>query len=73
MNFLIEFENNSFFFFSLLEYLSSVLDDFGLKDVADFQDMIELLKIDADKFDELAENKPTRMVIISTIRTMRKL
>lgn len=62
-----------FFFFSLLEYLSSVLDDFGLKDVADFQDMIELLKIDADKFDELAENKPTRMVIISTIRTMRKL
>jgi len=49
------------------------LDDFGLKDVADFQDMIELLKIDADKFDELAENKPTRMVIISTIRTMRKL
>lgn len=56
-----------------LQYLSSVLDDFGLKDVADFQDMIELLKVDIDKFDELAGNKPTRMVIINTIRTMRKL
>lgn len=50
-----------------------MLDDFGLKDIADFQDVIDLLKVDGDKFDELAESKPTRMVVITTIRTMRKL
>jgi len=54
-----------------LQYLHSVLEDFGLKDVADFRDMIELLNIDGEKFDELALHKPARMV--TAIRTMRHL
>ena len=52
-------------------YLCSVLEDFGLKDVADFDDMIQLFAADEVKFEELAREKPARMV--STIRTMRHL
>jgi hypothetical protein len=48
-----------------------VLDDFGLKDVADFRNMIELLNTDEDTFEELARDKPARMV--TAIRTMRNL
>lgn len=55
----------------VLEYLFSILEDFGLKDVADFRDMIELLNADDETFEELARRKPARMA--STIRTMRRL
>ena len=58
------------YFFSL-EYLYSVLEDFGLKNLTDFGDMIGLLNIDENKFEEFARDKPARMV--TTIRTMRHL
>ncbi|CAF1233382.1 unnamed protein product [Rotaria sordida] len=54
-----------------LQYLYSILEDFGLKDVAEFRDMIELLNIDEETFEELARHKPARMV--TAIRTMRHL
>ncbi|CAF0815938.1 unnamed protein product [Rotaria sp. Silwood1] len=54
-----------------LQYLYSVLEDFGLKDVVDFRDMIELLNTDEETFEELARHKPARMV--TAIRTMRHL
>ncbi|CAF3016335.1 unnamed protein product [Rotaria socialis] len=54
-----------------LQYLYSVLEDFGLKDVADFRDVIELLNTAEETFEELARHKPARMA--TTIRTMRRL
>ncbi|CAF0742741.1 unnamed protein product [Adineta steineri] len=54
-----------------LQYLFSVLEDFGLKDVSDFRDMLELLNADETTFEELARKKSARMV--TTIRTMRHL
>jgi len=54
-----------------LEYLSSVLEDFGLKDAADFRDLLELLEISEEEFEEHAHHKPARMV--TAIRTMRHL
>ena len=55
----------------VLGYLFSVLEDFGLKDLVDFRDMIELLESDEDKYEEIARHKPARMA--TTIRTMRRL
>jgi hypothetical protein len=48
-----------------------VLEDFGLKNLTDFGDMIGLLNIDENKFEEFARDKPARMV--TAIRTMRHL
>ncbi len=57
--------------FRFLEYLSSVLEDFGLKDVADFRDMLDLLSVDKDKFEEVARKKQAQMG--TAIRKMRDL
>ncbi|CAF1030828.1 unnamed protein product [Rotaria magnacalcarata] len=54
-----------------LQYLYSVLEDFGLKDVAGFRDVIELLNTAEETFEELARHKPARMA--TAIRTMRRL
>jgi hypothetical protein len=54
-----------------LEYLSSVLEDFGLKDVVDFRDMLDLLSVDKDKFEEVARKKQAQMG--TAIRKMRDL
>ncbi|CAF1209263.1 unnamed protein product, partial [Didymodactylos carnosus] len=54
-----------------LNYLYSIFEDFGLKDIGSFRDLIQLLSAEDDeKFDEIAKNKPARMV--TTIRSMRK-
>lgn len=55
----------------VLEYLKSVLDDFGLKDVTDFQNMIDLLQVNESDFEQCAQDKPARMV--TAIRTMRHI
>jgi hypothetical protein len=57
--------------FYSLDYLKGVLDDFGLKDVVDLQDMIELLEVKKTHFEELARTKQLQMV--TAIRTMRGL
>ena len=57
--------------FVILGYLHSVLEDFGLKDVSDFRDLIELLETDKEKFEELTRHKSPQMM--SAIRTMRQL
>ena len=55
--------------FVILGYLHSVLEDFGLKDVSDFRNLIELLEADKDKFEELARHKRPQMM--TAVRTMR--
>lgn len=55
--------------FVILEYLHSVLEDFGLKDVSRFRDLIELLGIDHEKFEELARHK--RQEMVTAVHKMR--
>lgn len=57
--------------FFCVDYLKGVFDDFGLKDVADLNDMIELLEVKRGDFEELTRHKQPQMV--TAIRTMRGL
>ena len=41
-------------------YLYSVLEDFGLKDVGDFRDLIDLLDANEEQFEEMSRHKPAR-------------
>lgn len=54
-----------------IEFICSVFEDFGLKEYTNLLVILELLKVNAEEFQETCKNKPVR--IVSGIRKMRNL
>jgi hypothetical protein len=48
-----------------------VFEDVGLKEYGNLLNILEMLKVSADDFEETSRNKPAR--IVSSVRKMRNL